>query len=293
MTEPGEKTFLLDGAWGTELQKRGLPVGASPDLMCLENPAAVEQVARAYVEAGSDIILTNSFGANSMALARHGLAMRSAEINRAAVSISLKASGGKTRVFGSIGPTGLLLSPGDAGGTEALRAFSEQAQALAGAGAHGLAVETMSDIEEALLALRAARETGLPVAVSMAYDSGEDGLYTMMGVHVREASRRLSEAGAHIVGANCGTGLEHSELLVANIREATAAPVWIKPNAGLPELVNGRVVYRTAPAEFASHAAAMIHAGASYIGGCCGTAPDHIRAMRAALDAAAIRKSRP
>jgi methionine synthase I (cobalamin-dependent) len=255
--------------------------------MCIKNPTAVEEVARAYVEAGSDIILTNSFGANAIALARHGPALRSAEINRAAVSISLRAAGIKARVFGSIGPSGVLLSSGDVRGSELLCAFREQAGALAEAGAHGLVVETMSDIEEALFALRAARETGLPVAVSMAYDSGENGLFTMMGVHVREASRRLSEAGADIIGANCGTGIEHSELLTGYIREATAAPVWIKPNAGLPELVDGRVVYRMTPAEFASHAADLINAGASYIGGCCGTSPDHISAMRIAMDAAA------
>lgn len=275
--------IVLDGAWGTQLQAKGLPVGACPDEWNLSHPDLVEEVARAYVEAGSQIILTNTFGANPITLARHGLADQAVAINRAGVEISRRAAQGKAKVFASIGPTGVVLMMSEKTPEELRAAFAVQARALAEAGADGLVIETMSDLVEASLALAAAKETGLPVAICMTFDSGRNRDRTMMGTTPEQAAEQLTAAGADIIGANCGAGPENYVAICRRLRSATDRPLWIKPNAGLPELVDGRPVYRVSPEQFAHYVPQLIEAGASFVGGCCGTTPEFIRAICRAL----------
>ena len=269
---------VTDGAWGTQLQARGLAAGECPDGWNLTRPADVAAVARAYVEAGSEVILTNTFRANRLALAGDVAA-----VNRAGVEISRAAANGAAAVFASIGPSGRMLLAGDVAADELLEAFREQARALASAGPDALLVETMSDLAEAKLALGAAQETGLPVVVSMVFDSGRNRDRTMMGATPERVAEELTAAGADVIGANCGRGIEGYIEVARRLRAATDRPVWIKANAGLPELVDGQPVYRVTPAEFASHAPAVLQAGASFIGGCCGTGPDFIRALKERL----------
>jgi len=270
---------ILDGAWGTQLQRRGLPVGGCPDEWNLSHPEKVEEVARAYVEAGSQIILTNTFGSNAVTLERYGLADRVEAINRAGVEISRRAAAGRAKVFASIGPSGVMLMMGDKTPDQLRMAFAVQAEALAQAGADGLVIETMSDPAEALLALEAAKATGLPVAVCMTFDSGKNRDRTMMGTTPEQAAEQLTAAGADVIGANCGAGPETYVQICRRLKSATDRPIWIKPNAGLPEVVNGQTIYRLSCDDFASFVPQLIDAGASFIGGCCGTTPEFMRAI--------------
>jgi len=270
---------VTDGAWGTELQKRGLEPGACPDAWNLDRPDRVEQVARAYVEAGSRVILTNTFGANRFILERHGLADRVAEINRAGVEISKRAADGRALVFASIGPSGVMLMMGQVSEGELREAFEAQARALAEAGADGIVVETMADPAEARLAVEAAAATGLPVVGCMTFDSGANKDRTMMGTTPEQAVEVLAEAGAEVVGSNCGQGIEGFVALCQRLRAATDKPIWIKANAGSPRLEEGRAVYDQTPEGFAAHVSDLLAAGASFIGGCCGTSPEFIRAV--------------
>ena len=266
--------LITDGAWGTQLQARGLEPGASPDTWNLTHPDRVEAVARAYVEAGSQIILTNTFRANRVAMEGDLEA-----INRAGVEISRRAAAGRALVFASIGPTGKMLMEGELSPEQARDAFIAQAKALASAGADALLIETMSDIEEAHLAVAAARTTGLPVVVSFAFDSGKNRDRTMMGATPEAVAAAMAEAGADAVGANCGVGVEHAAPICRRLHAACDLPVWIKPNAGLPKMEGEAVRYGTSAESFASHFAALREAGASFLGGCCGSTPDFIRAL--------------
>ena len=276
-----ESPLITDGAWGTQLLALGLAPGALPDAWNLERPGRVQSVARAYVEAGSQVILTNTFRSNRITLEEAGLAGQLDAINRAGVEISRRAAAGKALVFASIGPTGKLLMSGEVGREEVAAAFTAQAVALAAAGADALLIETMSDLEEAGLALSAARSTGLPVIVSFAFDSGKNKDRTMMGVTPEAAARAMESAGADAVGANCGAGIERFVPVCERLAAACSLPVWIKPNAGLPEMQEGSVVYSTPAGVFASYLPALVEAGASFIGGCCGTTPEFIRALAA------------
>lgn len=268
---------VIDGAWGTQLQQRGLPIGTCPDAWNLSHPDKVEQVARAYVEAGSQVILTNTFGANRFILVRQGLADKVAEINRAGVEISRRA--GRALVFASVGPSGVMLMMGQVSEDEIKAAFAEQVMAIAEAGADGIVIETMSDPNEATLAVAAAHETGLPVVACMTFDSGANKDRTMMGATPEQAAGQLTAAGADVIGANCGQGIAGMIDICSRLRATTDRPIWIKANAGLPEIVDGKTVYRQTPAEFAAHVPPLVEAGASFIGGCCGTTPEFIRAV--------------
>ncbi len=270
---------LTDGAWGTELQKLGLGAGEMGDAWNLEHPERVERMARSYVEAGSRVILTNTFRSNRIALAGHALVSQIAELNRAGMEISRRAAGNRAYVFASMGPSGKLLIAGDVSPEELHVAFSEQAQALAAAGADALIIETMSDLEEAKIALQAAQKTGLPVIVSMVYDAGKNKDRTLTGVTPEQAARELTAGGADVVGANCGQGIESFAGICGRLHSATPVPIWIKPNAGLPQLVGDQVVYNVMPESFASHVPAILEAGADFIGGCCGTDPRFIAAL--------------
>lgn len=275
---------LTDGAWGTELQARGLSAGEMADPWNLSHPERVEQVARAYVEAGSRIILTNTFRANRIALAGSPDRERVREINRAGVEVSRRAAAGGARVFASIGPSGKMLMTGDIDEEELRVTFTEQATALAEGGPDALVVETMSDLVEARIAVEAALATDLPVVACMVFDSGKNKDRTMMGVTPQQAAVELTQVGAHAIGANCGVGVESYVPVCAALASATERPIWIKPNAGLPELVEGEVVYRTTPETFASYLPKLIEAGASFIGGCCGTNPEFIGVLHARLE---------
>ncbi|MGO9262207.1 MAG: homocysteine S-methyltransferase family protein [Bryobacteraceae bacterium] len=278
--------LIADGAWGTELQKHGLALGASPDSWNLTHPERVEAVARAYIEAGSQVILTNTFRANAIAMEGD-----LAAINRAGVAISKRAAAGRALVFASIGPIGKMLGKmldkslgqpliaGEIGPEEAQAAFAAQAAALASAGADALLLETMSDIEEARLAVAAAKSTGLPVIVSFAFDSGRNKDRTMMGATPEAVAAAMVEAGADAVGANCGIGVVPAITLCRRLRAACDLPIWIKPNAGLPKLDGTAIRYDVSAEFFASHYAALRDAGASFVGGCCGSTPDFIRAL--------------
>jgi methionine synthase I (cobalamin-dependent) len=279
-----EGPVVTDGAWGTELQARGLAMGEFPDVWNLVHAERVAEVAEAYLEAGSQIILTNTFGANRLRLAGHNLVGRVKDINRQGVEISLRAAKGRALVFASIGPAGKLLITGETNAEELQAAFEEQATALADAGASALLVETMTDLAEAQIAVRAAHQTGLPVVACMVFDSGKDKDRTSMGITVEQAVEGLSKAGADVIGANCGQGITGFVPICRRLRCATDLPIWIKANAGMPELINGRAVYRTMPDAFAQVIPEIVAAGASFVGGCCGTNPFFIRAVRERLD---------
>jgi methionine synthase I (cobalamin-dependent) len=276
---------LTDGAWGTQLQARGLAPGETPDLWNLTHPDKVSEVARAYVEAGSQVILTNTFGGNHFRLAEAGAADRVKEINEAGARLSRAAATGRALVFASIGPSGKMLMNGDVTEDELRAAFTEQAEALARGGADGLVIETMADLEEARIAIGAAKTTGLPVVASMVFDSGKDKDRTMMGTTPEQAAVGLVEAGADVIGANCGQGIAGFVPICARFKAASAGhPVWIKANAGLPEMRDGKAAYAMTAAEFAGYVPALLKVGASFLGGCCGTSPEFIRALRQKMD---------
>jgi methionine synthase I (cobalamin-dependent) len=269
---------VTDGAIGTQLQQRGLAVGACPDAWNLTQPEKVEELARCYVEAGSRIILTNTFGSNRFIL-KYNLADKVAELNRAGVEISRKAAAGRAKVFASVGPTGIMLVMGDVSPETLKAAFAEQMQAIVAAGADGIVIETMSDVEEAALATAAAHETGLPVVACMTFGSGAKKDRTMMGVTPEHAAERLSAAGADVLGSNCGQGIAGMVEICRRLRAAADRPIWIKANAGLPEMVDGVLRYRQTPSEFAAFVPQLVASGASFIGGCCGTSPAFIEAV--------------
>jgi len=274
---------LLDGAWGTELQARGLAPGEGSDVWNRSHPDAVREVARSYVEAGSRIILTNTFGASRIMLDGHGLAAQTEELNRTGAALSKQAAGDQALVFGSIGPCGKMVMMGDVEEDDARAAFTEQAHALKEGGADGLVIETMADLKEVTLAVKAALTTGLPVLASMVYDTGPDKDRTMMGVTPEQAAEALEAAGAWAIGANCGQGPDGFLSICKRYRQATSLPIWMKPNAGLPEIEHGQAVYRMTPDNFADAVLRVRDAGATFMGGCCGTNPSFIAALRSRL----------
>ena len=278
--------MISDGAWGTQLQLRGLASGTTPDTWNLARADQVEAVARAYVEAGSQVILTNTFRANAVAM-HSSTAPELDAINRAGVEISKRAAGKRALVFASIGPTGKILMSGEVAPAQVSAAFAAQAQSLAAAGADALLIETMSEIDEARLAVEAALPAGLPVLVSFAFDSGKNKDRTMMGATPETVAAAMAEAGADAVGANCGVGVELSVPICSRLHAACSLPIWIKPNAGLPTIQEGAIHYATSAEYFASHFAALAAAGASFVGSCCGSTPEFIAALVAARHAAA------
>jgi 5-methyltetrahydrofolate--homocysteine methyltransferase len=284
------RATVTDGAWGTQLQAQGLPPGACPDAWNVEDPPAVEGVARGYVQAGSQVILTNTFRANRFALEHWGLAEKAGELAEAGTAISRRAGGDQVAVFASIGPTGKIVMMGDVPPEEIHAAFAEQAAALARGGADAILCETFAELDELKLAIQAAREkTDLPVLASMTFDSGPDKTRTMMGTSPADLAGMALEAGASAVGANCGAGPENYVRIARMLSEASDLPVWIKPNAGLPVARDGQTVFPMGPDQFAEFVPALIAAGANFIGGCCGTTPEHVRRIRKSVNAQANR----
>jgi len=275
---------VTDGSWGTQMQKRGLARGECPDAWNLTHPERVLEVARQYVDAGSQIILTNTFGGNRLALKKFGLDHKAVAINTAGIEISKEAAGDGAHVFASIGSTGMMLVTHETTEAELQDVFEEQAAAQAGAGADGIIIETMIDVAEAGIAAAAAKQTGLPVIVSMVYDAGEHKDRTMMGNSPEEVVAALSGAGIDGFGANCGQGIEAFLPICDRLRQATDLPIWIKPNAGLPEIVDDRTVFRTTADEFAQFIPELVRTGAGFLGGCCGTDHKFVAAIRQAVD---------
>jgi 5-methyltetrahydrofolate--homocysteine methyltransferase len=274
------KILLSDGAWGTFLQDMGMKPGECPEFWNISHRDEVKSIAQSYLLAGSDIIETNSFGGSIFKLSQYGLGERVSEINRAAAAISREAAGNEKHVAGSIGPTGKMLLMGDVTEKELYDAFCQQAVALEEGGADIIIVETMSAIDEASLAVRAAREnTGCTVIITMTFNKTPRGDYrTMMGVSPEEMVLSMKEAGAHITGSNCGNGIADMIGIVRAIREADKdIPIMIQANAGVPELIDARTVFGESPELMASYIPELIKAGATIIGGCCGTTPAHIR----------------
>jgi 5-methyltetrahydrofolate--homocysteine methyltransferase len=276
------KVLLSDGAWGTFLQAKGMSPGECPEIWNITHRNDVLNIAESYLSAGSDIIETNSFGGSRIKLAQYGYGERVSEINEAAASISREAAGKNKHVAGSIGPTGKMLLMGDVTETELYDGFREQAIALEKGGADIVIVETMSDLDEARLAVKAAREnTGCTVIITMTFSKDPNGkFFTMMGVSPAEMVISMRDAGAHILGSNCGNGTEDMIGVVKEIRAVDKdIPVMIQANAGTPEFIDGVTVYRESPRMMASFIPSLLAAGANIIGGCCGTTPEHIRSI--------------
>ena len=299
------ETLLADGALGTLLLGKsgtvpacglsrfsqelwqGLPLGSAPESLNLTQPDVLRDIVRAYQAAGADIFQANTFGASPLKLAGHGLAGRTEELNRTAVEIVRSVVGATGHVWASIGPSGKLLKPyGDTEPQTVYDSFACQAGALAGAKPDILAIETMTDLGEALLAVKAAREfaPGIPVLASMTYEKRKKGFFTIMGNSIGQCVQGLAAAGADIVGTNCGNGIEDMILVARELRVATKLPISIRPNAGLPQVEEENVIYPETPEFMAQRLPQLLNIGISIIGGCCGTTPDHIRAFRAVLD---------
>ncbi|MCH7606488.1 MAG: homocysteine S-methyltransferase family protein [Chloroflexi bacterium] len=277
--------LVSDGATGTYLQTHGLEPGGCPEEFNSSHPEVVRGMARAYFDAGSDMVLTNSFGANRFMLGKYGYGDRVAEFNRLAAQHARSQSPAGGYVIGSVGPIGEFLQPlGEVGDAEMLDAFVEQVVALEEGGADGVVVETMTALEEAALAIRAAKEnTRLAVFATMVFDKGPRGFFTMMGVTPERAVAELEEAGADVVGANCGNGIDIMVELARELRTATSGYLLIHSNAGIPTLKKGEVVYLETPEFMSQRFLALADLGINIIGGCCGTGPEHIRALAAQL----------
>jgi 5-methyltetrahydrofolate--homocysteine methyltransferase len=279
------EVLVLDGATGTNLQRRGLPVGTPSDIWVLDHPAAVKQLHCDFLSAGSEILLTNTFGSSRLHLAHAGLADRFEQTNRAAVALVREAvQGTPALVAGSMGPLGEMLAPyGTLSEEDAEAAYAEQAQVLAEAGVDLLVIETQFDFNEAMAALRGARKaTSLPLVCSFSYDRGTR---SMMGVNPAQVGRELSSVeGVAAIGINCGRSLEDNLIALQELTKSTGLPVWFKPNAGLPHTdEEGRLQYDFTPEQMAEQVPLWISAGARLVGGCCGTSPEHLNAIAGAV----------
>lgn len=266
----GEAKLLFDGAMGTMLQAQGLQPGQLPDLLCIDDPNTITETHRAYVQAGASAITTNTFNANRATLEKAGAEASIEEIYTAAVTCARNA--GANLVAGDIGPSGQMLDPyGDLEPEDAYEMFAEQARAAQTAGVDLILIETIPDVAEAEIAIKAAKEnTSLPIFASMTFEANG---YTLMGDSIESATERMEAAGADVVGINCSHGPDVLEGQIATMAQTATKPILAQPNAGMPELVNGQVVYRVSAEDFARHMQNILESGASIIGSCCGSTP--------------------
>jgi len=289
------RILVSDGAWGTFLQKKGLKPGDCPELWCINRPGDVLDIAQSYVKAGADMIETNSFGGTSIKLSHYGLGKRAGEINLASAKISREAAGQDKWVIASIGPTGKMLVMGDITEEELYQSFKEQAIALEKGGADAVCIETMSDLDEARLAIKAAKEnTNLEIIATFTFDRIATGEYrTMMGISPQDAALMALDAGADIIGANCGNGFERMIDIVKQMKAvAKDALILVHANAGLPTNINGVDVFPETPEQMAALLPAIVDAGANIIGGCCGTTPEHIKAIKTVVDQINLKREK-
>ncbi|MEI8206279.1 MAG: homocysteine S-methyltransferase family protein [Kiritimatiellales bacterium] len=285
------KVLISDGAWGTFLQKKGLKPGECPELWAVERPVDVKEIAQAYFAAGADMVESDTFGGTSFKLEHFGLKDRVAEINQAAARLSAEAAveaGGTKWVIASVGPTGKMLVTEEVTEDELYNSFKEQVVALANGGADAICIETMSDIEEAALAVKAVKgNTHCEAIATFTFSKTVNGDYrTMMGVSPEQAAEAMLEAGADIIGTNCGNGIERMIEIVKVMRKAApTTPILVHANAGLPKNVNGVDTFPETPEMMATQVHGLVAAGANIIGGCCGTTPAHIKAIKDAVKA--------
>jgi len=280
------KTLVSDGAWGTFLHQKGLKADECPESWNLSRPDDVLAIAQSYVEAGADLVLTNSFGGSPHKLEGYGLRDQAYALNKAAAEISKQAAGDRALVMGSMGPTGIMVMMGEVPPEEILAGFQEQASGLVDGGVDGLVVETMADPEEARLAIKAIKKVSdLDVACTFTFSKTQAGEYrTMMGTGVEEFLEMAVLAGADIIGANCGNGTAGMIEIVREIRTLNQdIPVLVHANAGLPRYQDGQTVFPESPGEMAPQMKDLVAAGANMVGGCCGTTPEHIRQIVAEL----------
>jgi 5-methyltetrahydrofolate--homocysteine methyltransferase len=274
-----------DGAMGTMLQAGGLALGMTPDVLNLEDPSLVCRTHAAYVRAGAEYLETNTFGANRLNLAQHGLGDRLEEIILAGVELARREAGETVMVGGSVGPTGRLLEPyGDTPAGQVREAFGETARSMDRAGVDFFLVETMTDLEEACLAVGAIREVSArPVVATSVFAKGPKGYRSLMGKSPEETVRVLLDAGATFVGTNCSSGASEAVAIMRAMASVSKAAVIAQPNAGIPAMAAGRLVYPESPEALAREVPALVGLGVRMIGGCCGTTPAHIRAIASAL----------
>ena len=286
-----ERRLVGDGAMGTQLFLAGLESGACGEVWNLTHPDRVLAIQKRYADAGADCIITNTFGASRIMLRRHGHEAELAEINRAGARITREAFAGREGyVLGDVGPLGALLEPyGDLSEADALAALQEQCAALVAGGVDAIIIETQTGLDELGLAIDAAKAAQAPTIIaSLAYDLSMDGTFfkTMMGVSPEDAAVFVEERGAHIVALNCGTGMDMAAAarVGAIYRASCSLPIMVQPNAGLPVLENLKAVYKQLPVDMATSVRAVLDAGVAIVGSCCGSTPDHTRAIREQVD---------
>jgi 5-methyltetrahydrofolate--homocysteine methyltransferase len=277
------KVLVSDGAWGTFLYEKGMKAGECPDVWSVDRFDDVVDIAKSYADAGADMVEANSFGASYYKLEHFGLQDRAAEINEYAAKASRKGAGNSKFVIASIGPTGKMLVTEEVTEEELYDAFKVQAIALEKGGADGVCIETMSDAEEACCAIRAAKEnTKLEILTTFTFDKTVQGTYrTMMGLSPVDSVKAALDAGSDVVGTNCGNGIERMIEIVSEMKSARPdAYILVHANAGLPQNIDGKDVFPETPEMMASQVENLIKAGANIIGGCCGTTPAHISAIK-------------
>ncbi|MBN1567894.1 MAG: homocysteine S-methyltransferase family protein [Acidobacteria bacterium] len=276
-----------DGALGTMLMQRGLKSGEAPETVNLSRPQILEEIASLYLEAGSEIVTTNTFGGSPLRLQQFSLEKETESVNRSAVEAVRRAVGQKAYIAGSVGPSGKMLKPlGNADPKEISAAFRRQISALLAAGIDIVCIETMIDLNEAVLAIEAARslDSSIPVMATVTFNHNPQGYFMLTGATVKDAAATLEKAGAHIIGSNCGEGAAQMVEIAREFRLHSRMPIAIQSNAGLPAKSDAGLVYSETPDFVAGKAIEMLDLGVQIIGGCCGTNPDHIRAIRKAVD---------
>lgn len=275
------EVLVVDGAMGTFLQARGLQSGECGELWNVDRREDVMAIHQAYIDAGADIIITNTFGGNRFMLEKHGLGDRAYEISKAAAELAKEAAGDRALVFGGLGPTGEFMEPlGTRTFDEMVEVFAEQVKGFAEGGADAVIIETMAALDEVKAAITAVKNNcDLPVIANLTFDKGAKGYRTMMGTAPKEAAEKFTEYGADIVGTNCGNGITEMIEIVAELRSGTDLPILAEPNAGLPVIEGGEVKYKETPEKMAAKVPELIAAGANIVGGCCGTTPEHITAI--------------